>query len=106
RSRSIAARSLRGGRPGDLPALPGRGGSEPPLQQLLRRPPAHGQHHAKLAHRPEAARAGGLTMSWFSMLTLGGWLAVVLAAIAMRGRPFATFVGIVMGIYSLAALAL
>ncbi len=45
-------------------------------------------------------------MSWFSVLSLGGWLAVVAAALALRGRQFATFVGILVGIYSLIAVAM
>jgi predicted MPP superfamily phosphohydrolase len=45
-------------------------------------------------------------MTWFGALTLGGWLAVVSAALVLRTRAFATFVGVLLGIYSLVALAL
>jgi uncharacterized protein len=45
-------------------------------------------------------------MSWFGVLTLGGWLSVIAAAITVRGRAFATFVGVLVGIYSLVALTL
>jgi predicted MPP superfamily phosphohydrolase len=45
-------------------------------------------------------------MTWFGALTLGGWLTVVSAALALRSRAFATFVGVLLGIYSLLALAL
>lgn len=44
-------------------------------------------------------------MSWFSALTLGGWLVVVGAAL-LRTRAYAMFVGILLGIYSLIAVAL
>jgi predicted MPP superfamily phosphohydrolase len=44
-------------------------------------------------------------MSWFAALTLGGWLTVVSVALA-RSRPFAAFVAVLIGIYSLVALAL
>lgn len=42
-------------------------------------------------------------MSWFDILTLAGWLTVVTTAFAIRSRPFATFVGVILGVYSLAA---
>ncbi len=42
-------------------------------------------------------------MSWFDILTLGGWLTIVSTAFALRSRPFATFVGVILGVYSLAA---
>lgn len=45
-------------------------------------------------------------MPWFTALSLGGWLAVVAAALIARSRAFATFVGILVGIYSLVAVAL
>ncbi len=45
-------------------------------------------------------------MSWFHVLTAGGWLSVVLAARLARGNPFAIFVGVLVGIYSLLAVAL
>lgn len=45
-------------------------------------------------------------MSWFAALTLAGWLVVVIAALAFRSRPFAMFVGVLVGIYSLVALAM
>lgn len=44
-------------------------------------------------------------MSWFSALTLGSWLVVVGAAL-LRTRAYAMFVGILLGIYSLIAVAL
>jgi predicted MPP superfamily phosphohydrolase len=45
-------------------------------------------------------------MSWFYVLTGAGWLAVVLAARLVRGTPFAVFVGVLVGVYSLLASAL
>ena len=45
-------------------------------------------------------------MNWLYLLTLGGWLAVVLAASLLRGRPFAIMAGVLVGIYSLLALAM
>ena len=45
-------------------------------------------------------------MSWFTALSLGGWLTVVAAALVVRGRPFAMFVGTLVGIYSFVAVAL
>jgi uncharacterized protein len=45
-------------------------------------------------------------MSWFTALSLGGWLAVVAAALIVRSRPFAVFVGTLVGIYSFVAVAL
>lgn len=45
-------------------------------------------------------------MSWFGALTLGGWLVVVVVAAVVRNRAFATFVGVLLGIYSLVALAI
>ena len=52
-----------------------------------------------------AHRSGTLDgpMSWFEVLTLGGWLTIVSTAFALRSRPFATFVGVILGVYSLAA---
>jgi len=45
-------------------------------------------------------------MSWFGALTLAGWLTVVITAGVIRGRPFAMFVGVLVGIYSLVAAAM
>lgn len=45
-------------------------------------------------------------MTWFQALTLCGWLGVVVAARTLRGRQFATMAGILLGIYSLLALAM
>ncbi|HEY2516455.1 MAG TPA: metallophosphoesterase [Polyangiaceae bacterium] len=45
-------------------------------------------------------------MMWFQLLTLAGWLGVVLAAALLRGRLFATSAGILLGVYSLLALAM
>jgi len=45
-------------------------------------------------------------MSWFYALTVGGWLMVWLVALRIRTRAFATFVGVLLGIYSLLAVAL
>ena len=45
-------------------------------------------------------------MPWFTALSLGGWLTVVVAAWLVRSRPFAMFVGILVGVYSLVAVAL
>ncbi|CAN5923334.1 metallophosphoesterase [soil metagenome] len=45
-------------------------------------------------------------MSWFAALSLGGWVTVVAAAVVVRGRPFAMFVGTLVGIYSLVAVAI
>jgi predicted MPP superfamily phosphohydrolase len=45
-------------------------------------------------------------MSWFDALTASGWLAVVAAARFVRGSTFAAFVGVLVGIYSLLAVAL
>ena len=45
-------------------------------------------------------------MSWFYLLTGAGWLAVVLAARLVRGSPFAVFIGVLVGVYSLLAAAL
>ena len=44
-------------------------------------------------------------MSWFSTLTLASWALVVLAAL-VRTRAFAVFVGVLVGIYSLIAVAM
>jgi predicted MPP superfamily phosphohydrolase len=43
---------------------------------------------------------------WVRLLTLAGWLSVVLAASLLRGRRFATGAGIVIAVYSLLALAM
>ncbi len=45
-------------------------------------------------------------MSWFSVVTLCGWLVVVTSAAVLRNRTFATFAGVILGIYSLVALAI
>jgi predicted MPP superfamily phosphohydrolase len=45
-------------------------------------------------------------MTWFAALTLGGWLAVVVTAAIVRNRQFATFVGVLVGVYSLVAAAM
>jgi predicted MPP superfamily phosphohydrolase len=45
-------------------------------------------------------------MSWFGALTLAGWLTVVVTAWTIRSRPFAMFVGVLVGIYSLVAAAM
>jgi uncharacterized protein len=45
-------------------------------------------------------------MTWFRLLTLGGWLGVVLTASLLRGRLFATMASVLLGIYSLLALAM
>jgi len=45
-------------------------------------------------------------MSWFSILTLAGFALVVTGAFARRGRQFALFVSILLGIYSLLACAM
>jgi len=45
-------------------------------------------------------------MTWLHLLTLGGWLSVVLAAATIRGRPYATAAGVIVGIYSLVALGM
>lgn len=46
-----------------------------------------------------------MPLSPFVTITLVGWLVVVVAA-ALRSRPFAAFVGVLVGIYSLAAVGL
>ncbi|HEX4447714.1 MAG TPA: metallophosphoesterase [Polyangiaceae bacterium] len=45
-------------------------------------------------------------LPWFYGLSGGAWLAVVVAARLVRGTPFAIFVGVLVGIYSLLAVAL
>jgi predicted MPP superfamily phosphohydrolase len=45
-------------------------------------------------------------MTWFRLLTLGGWLGVVLTAALLRGRRFAIGAGVLLGVYSLLALAM
>lgn len=45
-------------------------------------------------------------MSWFGALTLAGWLTVVVTALVIRSRPFAMFVGVLVGVYSLVAAAM
>jgi hypothetical protein len=45
-------------------------------------------------------------MSWFDGLSAGGWLVVVLAARFVRGSAFAAFVAVLIGVYTLLAVAL
>jgi predicted MPP superfamily phosphohydrolase len=45
-------------------------------------------------------------MTWFQILTLSGWLGVLFAARTLRGPRFATTAGILLGVYSLLALAM
>lgn len=45
-------------------------------------------------------------MSWFGAVTVAGWLLVVVSALVLRNRSFATFVGVLVGIYSLVAAAM
>ena len=45
-------------------------------------------------------------MSWFAVMTLAGWLTVLGTALLVRTRPFAIFVGVLLGTYSLAAFAM
>jgi predicted MPP superfamily phosphohydrolase len=45
-------------------------------------------------------------MVWFDGLTLGGWLTVVLTARLVRSGRFAIFLGVMVGIYGLVAVAL
>jgi hypothetical protein len=45
-------------------------------------------------------------MTWFLLLTLGGWAGVVLMAASLRGRRFAISAGVILGIYSLLAIAM
>src|ERR1035438_1055970 len=45
-------------------------------------------------------------MSWFAALTCFGWLAVVVTAVIVRNRQFATFLGVLLGIYSLIVVAI
>jgi uncharacterized protein len=45
-------------------------------------------------------------MRWFELLTALGWLSVVLSASLLRGRRFATMAGVLVGVYSLLALAM
>jgi uncharacterized protein len=45
-------------------------------------------------------------MPWLPIFSLVGWLSVVLVAALVRGRQFATMAGILVGIYSLLALAM
>jgi len=45
-------------------------------------------------------------MTWFYLLTLVGWLVVVLTARLLRPGTFAIFVGVLVGIYSLLAIAI
>ena len=45
-------------------------------------------------------------MSWFGALTLGGFVAVVLTAFIVRSRPFALFVSVIVGTYSVSAFAM
>lgn len=45
-------------------------------------------------------------MSWFGAVTFAGWVLVVVSALVLRNRTFATFVGVLVGIYSLVAAAM
>ncbi|MGD0530244.1 MAG: metallophosphoesterase [Polyangiaceae bacterium] len=45
-------------------------------------------------------------MSLLHAFTLAGWLTVVVVAFLVRGRPYATAAGILVGVYSLLALAM
>lgn len=45
-------------------------------------------------------------MGWFGVLTLVGWASVVVAARVIRSGPFAAFVGVLVGIHALCAVAL
>jgi len=45
-------------------------------------------------------------MNWFAWFVLAGWGAVVAVARIARGRTFAIFVGVLMGVYSLVVVAL
>lgn len=45
-------------------------------------------------------------MTWLHVLTASGWLGVVLVAATVRGRPFATMAAVLVGVYSLLALAM
>src|ERR1700691_3324352 len=55
---------------------------------------------------PRSSNQHGHGMTWLQLLTLAGWLGVVLVAALRRGRPFATMAGVLVGIYSLLALAM
>jgi predicted MPP superfamily phosphohydrolase len=45
-------------------------------------------------------------MTWLPLLTLAGWLAVVVVASLLRGRAYATMLAILVGLYSLLALSM
>jgi predicted MPP superfamily phosphohydrolase len=45
-------------------------------------------------------------MTWFHLLTIAGWLGVIVAASLLRGRQFATMAGVLVGVYSLLAVAM
>jgi predicted MPP superfamily phosphohydrolase len=45
-------------------------------------------------------------MTWFHLLTVAGWLGVIVSASLLRGRQFATMAGVLLGIYSLLAVAM
>ncbi len=45
-------------------------------------------------------------MSWFPLVTFLAWLAVVVVGLVVRTRAFALFLGVLLGIYSLAAVEL
>ncbi len=42
-------------------------------------------------------------LAWFGVATLCAWLVVVALAVVVRGRPFGTFAGIIVGLHSLIA---
>src|SRR5580704_14351963 len=45
-------------------------------------------------------------MTWLPLFTFAGWLAMVVFIALVRGRQFATMAGILVGIYSLLAVAM
>jgi predicted MPP superfamily phosphohydrolase len=83
-----------------------------PEGELKRR--LHGEWPLHVRDRPGASNAPAEpgpasyppAMTWFYGLSIGGWLAAVLAARLARGSTFAIFVGVLVGIYSLIATAL
>ena len=55
--------------------------------------------------QPECGILGTMPW-WFGYLTLGAWLLVVACAAMARGRAFATFAGVIVGLHSLIAAEL
>ena len=49
--------------------------------------------------------SGSFLNRWFLVLTAAGWLTAVLSARVRRGALFATYVSVIVGIYSLLAIA-